>query len=70
VRTPDLLFEYASQAASRGLSVMIAGAGPYDILVLVIIVMPLTVTFLLTLFLDDSVLAHRRRSLTRTNIDR
>ena len=26
-RTPDLLFEYASQAASRGLEVIIAGAG-------------------------------------------
>jgi 5-(carboxyamino)imidazole ribonucleotide mutase len=26
-RTPDLLFEYASQAAARGLEVLIAGAG-------------------------------------------
>ncbi|MGB6610927.1 MAG: AIR carboxylase family protein, partial [Acidobacteriaceae bacterium] len=26
-RTPDLLFEYASQAESRGLRVLIAGAG-------------------------------------------
>src|SRR5438045_9748998 len=26
-RTPDLLFEYASTAASRGLEVIIAGAG-------------------------------------------
>ena len=26
-RTPDLLFEYASTAASRGLSVIVAGAG-------------------------------------------
>jgi len=26
-RTPDLLFEYAGQAASRGLQVLIAGAG-------------------------------------------
>jgi 5-(carboxyamino)imidazole ribonucleotide mutase len=26
-RTPDLLFEYASQAAARGLKVIIAGAG-------------------------------------------
>ncbi len=26
-RTPDLLFEYASEAASRGLKVIIAGAG-------------------------------------------